>query len=91
MKELGERWGDQLVILAFPTREFGAQEFQKDEQIQNFANQKEFPGVLLQLGKVKGSEASEVWQYFKMQTGAADPGWNFSGKFLVDKEGKGMS
>jgi glutathione peroxidase len=90
MKQLGERWGDQLVILAFPSREFGAQEFQKDEDIQKFAEQHEFPGVLLKLGKVKGPEVPEVWQFFKMQTAAADPTWNFNGKFLVNKEGQGM-
>jgi glutathione peroxidase-family protein len=90
MKELGERWGDQLVILAFPTREFGAQEFQKDEEIQKFAEEKEFPGVLLKLGNVLGPEASQIWQFMKMQTGAADPNWNFKGKFLVSKDGKGM-
>lgn len=89
MKQLGERWGDELVILAFPSREFGAQEFPKDDDIQTFAAQQEFPGVLLKLGKVLGPEASEVWHFFKIKTGAADPNWNFRGKFLVSKEGEG--
>jgi glutathione peroxidase-family protein len=73
--------------MAFPTREFGSQEFKTDEEIQAFAAKKNFPGVLMKLGKVKGDEAPDVWKFFKQETGAADPTWNFKGKFLVSKTG----
>mmetsp|Transcript_9519 Transcript_9519/g.11127 ORF Transcript_9519/g.11127 Transcript_9519/m.11127 type:complete len:99 (+) Transcript_9519:386-682(+) len=77
--------------MAFPSREFGAQEFDSNEKIQEFAAGKNFPtegvGVLLALGKVKGDDASEVWRYMKEQSGAKEPTWNFDGKFLVDKSG----
>lgn len=86
-EELGKRWGDDLVIMAFPSREFGAQEFQTDEEIQAFAKSKNFPGILMKLGNILGDDAPAVWKYFKEETGAADPGWNFRGKFLVSKSG----
>mmetsp|Transcript_15543 Transcript_15543/g.38347 ORF Transcript_15543/g.38347 Transcript_15543/m.38347 type:complete len:105 (+) Transcript_15543:280-594(+) len=87
MKQLGERWGNDLIILAFPSREFGKQEFEKDEDIQKFVAEKGFPGVLLKLGKVKGPEAPEVWRYMKSITGAKNPMWNFKAKYLVSRDG----
>jgi len=77
--------------MAFPSREFGAQEFETNEKIQKFAASKNFPcndvGVLLALGQVKGDEAPEVWKYMREETGASDPTWNFSNKFLISKSG----
>merc|ERR1712032_296802 len=46
-RDLAEEYGDDLVILAFPTREFGAQEFLEDADIARFAEKQQFPGVLL--------------------------------------------
>lgn len=75
------------MILGFPSREFGSQEYKTDAEIAEFAKSKNFPGILVQLGKVTGSDASEVWKFFKAETGAKDPTWNFNGKFLVSKTG----
>ena len=77
-----------MVIMAFPSREFGSQEFATDEEIQAFVEKKNFPGVLMKLGNILGDDAPEVWKHFKEETGAADPGWNFRGKFLVSKSGE---
>mmetsp|Transcript_175 Transcript_175/g.230 ORF Transcript_175/g.230 Transcript_175/m.230 type:complete len:92 (-) Transcript_175:238-513(-) len=74
--------------MAFPSKEFGAQEYDTDEQIRAFADSKGFPGILMKLGKVKGEQAPEVWRYMKDQAGASDPTWNFNGKFLVSKTGQ---
>jgi glutathione peroxidase-family protein len=41
----------------------------------------------MKLGKILGDEAPEVWKFFKAETGAADPTWNFEGEFLVSKAG----
>jgi len=76
------------VIFGFPSREFGWQEFDNDAAIAEFAKAKNFPGILMKLGKIKGETAPEVWKFFKDETGAADPGWNFKGKFLVSKTGE---
>jgi glutathione peroxidase-family protein len=73
--------------MAFPSREFGSQECKTDPEIQAFAKAKNFPGILMKLGKVLGDEAPDVWKSFKQQTGAKDPTWNFNGKFLVSKSG----
>jgi len=77
-----------LEILAFPSQEFGNQEYGTDREIQTFADSKNFPGTVLSLGKVTGKDAPEVWKYMKEQTGASDPTWNFNGKFLVSKTGQ---
>jgi glutathione peroxidase-family protein len=75
------------VILGFPSREFGLQEYKTDEEIRAFADSQEFPGTLMKLGKIKGETAPDVWKFFKDRTGASDPTWNFRGKFLVSKDG----
>ena len=41
----------------------------------------------MKLGNIKGDSAPEVWKFFKSETGAKDPTWNFKGKFLVSKTG----
>jgi glutathione peroxidase-family protein len=87
MEKLGQRWGNELQMLAFPSREFGWQEFSDDADIQKFAQSKNYPGIVMKLGKIKGDEAPDVWKFFKEQTGASDPTWNFKGKFLVSKTG----
>ncbi len=74
--------------MAFPSLEFGSQEYSKDEQIAKFAAGKGFPGVLMKLGNVCGNDAPEVWRFMKDVSGAPDPTWNFNGKFLVSKSGE---
>jgi glutathione peroxidase len=88
MESLGKTYGDQLVIFGFPSREFGWQEYNNDAEIAEFAKSKNFPGIMMKLGKIKGETAPEVWKFFKDETGAADPTWNFKGKFLVSKTGE---
>ena len=88
MEKLGKRWGDQLVIMAFPSREYMWQEYSTDEEIQEFAKSKKFPGILMQLGSVKGDTAPEVWKHMRDITGSGDPSWNFKGKYLVSRTGE---
>lgn len=73
--------------MGFPSREFGGQEFKTDGEVADFAKSKNFPGVLMKLGNIKGDDAPDVWKFFKEETGASDPTWNFKGKFLVSKSG----
>lgn len=74
--------------MAFPSREFGSQEYDSDDKIQQFAAGKGSPGVLMKLGNVLGDDAPEAWKYMKAESGAPDPAWNLNGKFLVSKTGK---
>jgi glutathione peroxidase-family protein len=76
------------VIMGFPTREFGAQEYKTDAEVADFAKSKTFPGIMMKLGKIKGDDAPEVWKFFEQETGVPNPTWNFKGKFLVSKSGK---
>ena len=84
---LGDQHGSDLVILAFPSREFGGQEYETDEEIAQFATSKKFPGILMKLGHVTGPGASEVWKFFVKATNSREPQWNFDGKFFVSKTG----
>lgn len=86
-EKLGNTWGNDLVILGFPSREFGSEEFSTDEEIRAFAESKRFPGVLMKLGHVTGPGASEVWKFFMRSTASRAPTWNFDGKFLVSRTG----
>mmetsp|Transcript_12680 Transcript_12680/g.37719 ORF Transcript_12680/g.37719 Transcript_12680/m.37719 type:complete len:108 (-) Transcript_12680:145-468(-) len=88
MAALSEEFGDDLAILAFPTGEFGGQELPTDEAILEFAQKRvNFPapprGVLL----AKGDLSRPAWQAMQAEAGAAAPDWNFSGAFLVSKDG----
>ena len=67
--------------MAFLSREFGAQEFDSNDKIAEFAKSKNFPGMLMELGSVKGSSAPEIWRHMKEQTGASDPAWNLMESF----------
>ena len=79
-----------MQILAFPSQEFGGQEFGSDEEIASFAAGKNFPsnGTILRLGSVVGESASEVWKHMREATDGSDPGWNFDVKYLVSKTGE---
>lgn len=79
---------DELVIIGFPSREFGQQEFETDAEIQDFADSKNFKGHLVKLGHVTGPGASEIWKFFMRATRSREPNWNFAGKFLVSKSGR---
>jgi len=88
---LSVQYGEDIAILAFPSGEFGNQERATDAEVAVFANSVGFPkpplGVLMSKGFVNGSKARASWVLMKAQTGAADPTWNFKGKFLVSKQG----
>ncbi|OEU17465.1 putative glutathione peroxidase [Fragilariopsis cylindrus CCMP1102] len=86
---LGEKYDDsQLQILAFPSQEFGGQEFGSDEEIAAFAAGQKFPGILLKLDSVVGDTAPGVWKHLRDATDSSDPGWNFDSKYLVSKTGE---
>lgn len=90
-ESLGKKYGDKVAILAFPSQEYGGQEFGSDAEIAAFAASKNFPsgtcGYLMKLGSVKGSAAPEIWKYMRDATGSSDPGWNFDSSYLVSKSG----
>lgn len=92
LQALSEHFKDKgLVVMGFPSNEFGAQEPDSNEEIKTFCSteyQVTFP--IFAKGSVKGENKSELFKYL---TTADNPdktgeiGWNFE-KFLVGKDGK---
>jgi len=76
-----------LVILGFPSNQFGQQEPGSDEDILKFATENysvNFP--LYSKVDVMGDDACELYKYLHTETASA-PNWNFS-KYLVDRKGE---
>ncbi len=92
LQQLYTQYKDKLVIVGFPSDNFGGQEYQDDKEIQSFC-QKNF-GVTFPLTTrvdVKGADATPVFKYLcsKSENGVLDAtvSWNFN-KFLIDEQGK---
>ena len=91
LEELYEANKDKLVIVGFPSDNFGGQEFQQDTAIHSFC-QKNY-GVTFPLTTrvdVKGDNITPVYKYLtnKSENGVLDAtiSWNFN-KFLIDEKG----
>lgn len=92
LEELYKKYGKELVVIGFPTDNFGGQEFQSNSEIKEFC-QKNY-GVTFPLTTrvdVKGENITPIFKYLtkKSENGVLDAtiGWNFN-KFLIDEKGK---
>lgn len=88
LEALYDQYRDQgLVVLGFPSNDFGNQEPGSEEQIQDFCRltySVEFP--MFEKISVKRGKADPFYQYLAQQTGVY-PKWNFY-KYLIDRDGK---
>jgi glutathione peroxidase len=91
LEKLYETHKDNLVIVGFPSDNFGGQEYQQDEEIASFC--KKNYGVTFPLTTrvdVKGPNTTPVFKYLcsKSENGVldADITWNFN-KFIIDEHG----
>ena len=91
LEKLYESHKDNLVIVGFPSDNFGGQEYQNDSDISSFCK-KNF-GVTFPLTTrvdVKGENATPVFKYLcsKSENGVLDAeiSWNFN-KFIIDENG----
>ncbi|KDN43962.1 putative GPX2-glutathione peroxidase [Tilletiaria anomala UBC 951] len=92
LQELHEKYSEKgLVLLGFPSNEFGSQNPEDDEEAATFC-QRNY-GVDFGFAKksnVNGKDANEVFRWLKRQKkgilGSEFIKWNFT-KFLVDKKG----
>ena len=76
-----------LVVLGFPSEEFGKQEFADEADIQKFCQANfgvSFP--MFAKGSVKGPTAIPLFRVLAQKTGKA-PSWNFN-KYLVGRDGR---
>ena len=92
LEKLYEAHKDKLVIIGFPSDNFGNQEYHNDDSISAFCK-KNF-GVTFPLTTrvdVKGPNATPVFKYLcdKNANGVLDAtiSWNFN-KFIIDEHGK---
>ncbi len=91
LEKLYEANKDKLVIIGFPSDNFGGQEFQQDTAISSFC--KKNYGVTFPLSTrvdVKGDNITPVYKYLcnKSENGVLDAtiSWNFN-KFIIDEKG----
>lgn len=79
--------GQGLVVLGFPSGDFGGQEFDDEQKIAKFCKAN-FGVSFPMFGKtaVTGDQANPLFRTLTAKTGAA-PGWNFN-KYLVGRDGK---
>jgi glutathione peroxidase len=85
-KLYAEQSGKGLVVLGFPSNDFGKQEPGDSKQIADFCYNTygvKFP--MFEKSVVKGPEANALYQDLRKATGNS-PQWNFY-KFLIDRNG----
>ncbi|MFG6447927.1 glutathione peroxidase [Roseateles sp. BYS180W] len=95
LQGLEQLWQDYqaqgLVVLGFPSNEFGGQEPGEAQQIETFCQLHygvSFP--MMAKGEVNGAQAQPLWGWLKTQApgllGSRAIKWNFT-KFLVGRDG----
>lgn len=91
LEKVQQQYGKDIVLIGFPSGNFGGQEFDTNAEIQNFCSSKFHTSFLLaEKTVVKGEGISTLFAYL---TSAANPDftgdikWNFE-KFLIDENGK---
>lgn len=73
--------------MAFPSHEFGGQEYKKPKDIRAFVQKYGIEFPMMQAVSVNGADAHPVWQWLKSVAGGDDVRWNFATKFLVSRDG----
>ncbi len=91
LQELYEEYKDKLVVVGFPSNDFGGQEPGANEEIQEFCTTKygvRFP-MAAKVGVVKSPHPIYEWLAKKEQNGEMDTRvqWNFH-KYLLDEKGQ---
>ena len=88
LEKLYKTYKDQgLVVLGFPSGDFGGQEFEDEAEIAKFCKVNfgvSFP--MFSKSSVKGAQANPLFMKLIAKTGE-EPAWNFN-KYLVGRDGK---
>jgi glutathione peroxidase len=95
LEELYQKYKNKLVIIAFPSNQFGGQEPGTNEEIAAFCKKNYGVTFLIaQKSDVKGASQNDVYKWLsdKEKNGwnTEVPSWNF-GKYLVDEKGNLIS
>lgn len=92
LEELSEKYKDKLVIVGFPSNDFGSQDPGSNEEIAEFC-QLNYGVKFLMMEKshVKGNDKNTIYQWLtnKDRNGwnTEEPSWNFC-KYLISEDGK---
>ena len=92
LQELATKYAGKVVVLGFPSNNFGGQEPGSNAEIKTFCT-KNYGVTFPMFDKVEvlGDKASPLFKYLsnKSQNGVVDqaPKWNFC-KYLIDENGK---
>jgi len=91
LQALHEEYGNELVIIGFPSDNFGGQELDSNAEILDFCEKNYGVNFLLsEKINVKGKDINPLFKFLTTQENpdfTGDIKWNFE-KFLIDKEGK---
>jgi glutathione peroxidase len=95
LEALWKKYGDQgLVVIGFPSNEFGGQDPGSDTEIASFCQLNygvSFP--MMSKVKVNGDDAHPLWQWLTQAApgilGTKAVKWNFT-KFLIGKDGHAL-
>jgi glutathione peroxidase len=92
LQEIFELYGDRIVVVGFPSNDFGEQEPGNNREIKNFCSYKygvTFP--LASKSSVIGADANPVFRWLADQAAALNKSkeitWNFQ-KYLLDESGR---
>lgn len=92
LEQMSQQYKDKLVILGFPSNDFGAQDPGSNEQIKEFCEMNYgVTFMMMEKSSVKGAAKNNVYKWLsdKAKNGwnTTEPSWNF-GKYLIDEKGK---
>jgi glutathione peroxidase len=89
LEKLWQQYKDRgLVVMGFPSNDFGGQEPGTEAEIKQFCESRfdvTFP--MFAKVKVKGDDKAPLYRALTESTGGSEVKWNFT-KFLVGKDGK---
>lgn len=90
LREIHEKHPD-VVLMAFPSPDFGDQEFKDPVKVVEFAEKNGPPGLVVFMpDHVKNEPVRETYEWLAEELGTAFTStlvWNFKGKFIVDYAG----
>ncbi|MFN0256307.1 glutathione peroxidase [Pedobacter ureilyticus] len=91
LEKLHKQYGKNVVLIGFPSANFGGQELGSNAEIKEFCSSKFATTFLIaEKSDVKGEAISPLFQYLTSQTNpdfTGDIKWNFE-KFLINEKGQ---
>ena len=88
LEKLHKEYSQKLIVVGFPSNNFGSQEPGSNEDIANFCKLNygvSFP--IATKSSVKGNDINPVMEWLTKVSGGGDIMWNFE-KFLLDEKGQ---